>query len=77
MAAAIKHRSVDGILGLFALAIDATKLSSVAESLAGYMAITGFEHPNALIDIRGVTKEDVQEILDGKLPQYGKLLAAT
>eukprot|EP00957_Ditylum_brightwellii_P209967 15364431-Ditylum_brightwellii.AAC.2 len=41
------------------------------------MAITGVENPNKLIDIKGMTKEDAHEILDGKLYKYGKLLADT
>eukprot|EP00957_Ditylum_brightwellii_P127501 9723339-Ditylum_brightwellii.AAC.1 len=40
MVAATECRSVDGVSGTFALAIDATKLSSVAETSAGYMDIT-------------------------------------
>eukprot|EP00957_Ditylum_brightwellii_P161963 12331169-Ditylum_brightwellii.AAC.1 len=48
-----EHRSVEGVLGPFALAVDATKLNSVTESSAGCMVITGVEHPNELIDIKG------------------------
>eukprot|EP00957_Ditylum_brightwellii_P114879 8760722-Ditylum_brightwellii.AAC.1 len=56
MVAATECRSIDEVSGPFALTIDATKLSSVAEALAGCMVITGVEHPNALIDIKGMTK---------------------
>eukprot|EP00957_Ditylum_brightwellii_P030112 2279129-Ditylum_brightwellii.AAC.1 len=77
MVAAIERRSANGVLGQFTLAIDVTKLISVAESSAGYMTITGVEHSNALIDIKGMIKEDIHEILDGKLAKNGKLLAAT
>ena len=41
------------------------------------MAIIGSEHPGELIDIKGMTKEEVREILDGKLDKYGNLTAAT
>eukprot|EP00957_Ditylum_brightwellii_P190019 14466324-Ditylum_brightwellii.AAC.1 len=77
MVAAIEHRSIDEVFRSFALAIDAIKLSSVTEASAGYMAIIGFEHSNKLIDIKGMKKEDIHEILDEKLDKYGKLLADT
>ena len=74
---AIKRRTVGGVSPSFSLAIDATKVSPVLENSSGYMAITGAEHPNELIDIRGLSKEDVREILDGKSKKYGKLPKAT
>eukprot|EP00957_Ditylum_brightwellii_P070342 5343667-Ditylum_brightwellii.AAC.1 len=75
--AAIEHSSIDGVLGPLAHAIDATKLRSVTEASAGYMSITGVDCPNKLIDIKGMTKEDVHELFDVKLDKYGMLLAAT
>ena len=77
MVAAIKRRSMGGVPGPFSLAIDATKLSPVIEASYGYMAITGAEHPDELIDIKGMTKENVKNMLDGKSDEYGELVAAT
>eukprot|EP00957_Ditylum_brightwellii_P201168 15324368-Ditylum_brightwellii.AAC.1 len=77
MVSAIKHGSINKVLGPFVLVIDTTKLSSVTNAPAWYMAIAGVEYPNKLIDIKGVTKKDICEILDGMSDKCGKLLAAT
>lgn len=78
MAMAIKRRtSPDGQVPSFGLAIDATKVSQVIEVSSEHKAIFGAEHPNEVIDIGGLSKDDVRKILDGKSTEYGKLTPAT
>ena len=78
MTTAIKRRtSPDGLVPSFGLAIDATKVSQVIEVSSGHKAIFGAEHPNDVIDIGGLSKDDVCKILDGKSKEYGKLTPAT
>eukprot|EP00957_Ditylum_brightwellii_P023712 1789424-Ditylum_brightwellii.AAC.1 len=76
MVAATECRSIGEVSGSFVLAINATKLSSVTEASAGCMAINGVQYFNDLIDIKGITKEGVCQILDRKLDTYSNLLAA-
>ena len=72
IAAAIKRRtSPDGHVPSFGLAIDATKVSQVIEVSSGHKAIFGVEYPNEMIDIVGLSKDKVREILDGESTEHG------
>lgn len=72
IAAAIKRRtSPDGHVPSFGLAIDATKVSQVIEVSSGHKAIFGVEYPNEMIDIVGLSKDKVREILDGESTEFG------
>ena len=63
---AIQRRSDNGGKSLaFSLAIDATKTPVLLEVAAGYRAVVGGEYPQHLIDIEGMSKQDVRKILDG------------
>ena len=73
MVAAMKRRSIEGAHGPFSLAIDATKLSALLETSSAHCAIFGAEHPNEMIDIKGLGNDKVREILDGKSEEYGML----
>ena len=77
MVAAIERRKSMGASGTFSLAIDATKLSPLLETSLAHAAIVGAEHPNELIDAKGLTKDQVKEILSGKSKKYGKLEPAS
>ena len=50
----------------FSIAIDATKVVQNVEVSSGYRAILGGEYPKHFIPIGGISKEAVEEILDGK-----------
>jgi len=62
----VQRRSDNGGKSLaFSLAIDATKTPVLLEVAAGYRAVVGGEYPQHLIDIEGMSKQDVRKILDG------------
>lgn len=78
MEAAIARRSKsNGAQVSFSLAIDATKVPTVIEASSGYKAIVGGEFPNHLIDVETKSKEEIQDIIDGKSKEYGTIPKAT
>ena len=77
MVAAIEHRKSMGASGSFSLEIDATKLSPLLKILLAHAAIVGAEHLNKLIDAKGLTKDQVKEILSSKSKKYSKLEPAS
>ena len=64
---------MQGDKGTFSLAIDATKVDQVLEVLHAHGAIIGGKHSHNLITIDGIDKIKVQDLLDGKLEEYGKV----
>ena len=77
MVATIERRKSMGASGSFSLAINATKLSPLLEISLAHAAIVGAEHPNKLIDAKGLTKDQVKEILSSKSKKYSKLEPAS
>ena len=65
--AAIERRSNNGGGTVtFGISIDATKVAKILEVSSGFQAITGGEYPKHFIDIKGMSKDQVTMILDGK-----------
>ena len=65
--AAIERRSNNGRDTVtFGISIDATKVAKVLEASSGLQAIIGGEYPKHFIDIKGMSKDQVTKILDGK-----------
>ena len=76
MEAAIKRRNIQGGKGTFSIAIDATEIAQFLEVSHAHADIIGGEYPYNLIPIDGMNKIKVQELLDGKLEDYGKVSIA-
>ena len=76
MEAAIKRRSMQGDKGKFSLSVYVTKVAQVLEVSHAHGAIIVGEYPHHLITIDGMDKIKVQDILDGKLEEYGKISIA-
>ena len=66
METTIEWRKMQVVKGKFSLAIDATRVAQVLDVLHMH----GAQH---LIPIDGMDKIKVQDILDGKLEEYGKI----
>ena len=66
--AAIERRSKNNGGGTvsFGILIDATKVAKSLEVSSGFQAIIGGEYPKHFIDIKGKSKDQVKNILDGK-----------
>ena len=77
MEAAIEQRNMQGGERTFSLAIDATKVAQVLEVSHAHGAIIGGEYTQHMIPIDGMDKIKVQELLDGKLEEYGKVYIAS
>ena len=73
MEAAIKWRKMQGVKVTFSFVIDATKVAQLLEVSHTHGDIIGGEYPQHLIQIDGMDKIKVQELLDGKLEEYGKV----
>ena len=73
MEAAIEWRNMQGVKVTFSLDIDATKVAQVLEVSHTHGDIIGGEYPQRLIQIDGMDKIKFQELLYGKLEEYGKV----
>jgi hypothetical protein len=63
----IERRSNNGCGTVtFGISIDATKVAKSLEVSSGFQAITGGNYPKHFIDIKGMIKDQVMMILDGK-----------
>ena len=73
MEAAIEWRKMQGVNVAFYIDIDATKVAQVLEVSHMHGDIIGGEYPQHLIQMDGTDNIKVQELLDGKLEEYGKV----
>ena len=73
MEAAIEWRKMQGVKVTFSLVIDATKFAQLLEVSHTHVDIIGGEYPQHLIQIDGMDKINVQELLDGNLEEHGKV----
>ena len=76
--AAIERRSKNNGGGTvpFGISIDATKVAKILEVSYGFQAIIGGEYPKHFIDIKGKSKDQVKNILDGKDDDMCKIALA-
>ena len=61
----------------FSIGIDATKVAPSLDLSARFKKVLGGEHPNDVIPIDGMSKEEVTAILDGKSMEYGDIEKCT
>ena len=76
MESAIERKNMQGVKGTFSLDVYATKFTQVLEVKHAHRDIIGGEQPQHLIPIDGMDKIEVQDLLDGKLEEYGKVSIA-
>ena len=77
--AAIERRSKENGGGTvsFGISIDATEVAKSLEVSSGFQAIIGGEYPKQFIDIKGKSKYQVKNILDGKDDDMCKISLAS
>ena len=57
----------------FSIGIDSSKVAPSLDLSALFKKVLGGEHPNDVIPINGMSKEEVTAILDGKSMEYGEI----